>query len=764
MADQHTELAITGMTCANCANTLQTGLLRLDGVAEVSVNLANEKAYVDYDDQSVDIDGLIARVELIGYGVAAVGLGAEAVSEEEAARDRLRSQQQALLVLGASCTIPLMIVSMGRDFGLLGQWALAPATDWLLALLATPVQLFLGWPFYRGALKAVRNRTANMDVLVALGSTVAFLYSGAVLLGAFEGHLYFETSAAILTLILLGKYLEARARGKTSAAIQKLLQLAPSTATVVRDGREQSVDIGEVRTGDTVLVSAGERIPVDGVVAAGISSVDESMLTGESIPVDKQPGDSVYGGTVNFQGTLTLDASAVGAETVLAQIVRLVEHAQASRAPIQRVVDRVAAVFVPLVLLAAALTFGAWLMWGPGPVQAMVRAVAVLVIACPCAMGLATPTAIMVATSRGAEAGILFKDAAALEQARSLTVLVLDKTGTVTRGKPEVVGIFPAPGHTEQAVIEAAAAVERRSQHPLAIAIGDRTSDRNLEAIDVTTEPGRGVAGSVQGRLISVGRRSWLETRGTDTSALESAAAEQTALARTMVWVSESNTLLGVIALSDTAFETSAPAISDLQSLGLRVLLMTGDNAATARAVAAQVGIREVIAEALPDEKAFRIAELQETGEAVGMVGDGINDAPALAQADVGIAVASGSDIAIETSDVTLVGRQLPGVVEALRLSQATVRTIRQNLVWAFGYNVLLIPVAAGALYGFPALPGFLRELHPVAAAFAMAFSSLSVITNSLRLRVRSRRPTGGDGPRPLAPRRAKGKPSLEGA
>jgi Cu+-exporting ATPase len=732
------ELPITGMTCANCAMAIERGLGRMEGVVEANVNLASERASVEYLPGVTSLAAIQHTIRELGYDVIVAGEGEAAEDVERAAREAEIRDQTRKFWTGVAFTLPLFLLSMARDFGLVGMWAHEPWVNWLFLVLATPVQFYVGRDYYVGGWKSLRAGSANMDVLVAMGSSAAYFYSLAVLLfPGIGGHVYFETSAAIITLIKLGKMLEARAKGRTSEAIKKLMGLRPKTARVVRDGEEVDIPIEAVVLGDVVLVRPGERLPVDGVVIEGHSAVDESMLTGESLPVDKGPGDEVVGGTINKQGLLRFEATRVGAQTALAQIIRLVEEAQGSKAPIQRLADRVSGVFVPTVIGAALLTFLGWLtLGGVGFTQAMIFMVAVLVIACPCALGLATPTAIMVGTGKGAEHGILFKNSAALERAHKLDTVVLDKTGTITRGTPSVTDVLVADGASSwgaDSLLHLAASAERGSEHPLGEAIVRAAAEKGL----VLSEPerfeaitGQGVVAKVDGREVLVGSRRLLQSYEV---ALDGLTGPVTALegeAKTAMLVAVDGEPAGVVAVADTVKEGSAEAIRRLQALGLEVVMITGDNERTAQEIGRQVGVSRVMAEVLPGEKADRVRALQNKGRTVGMVGDGINDAPALAQADVGIAIGTGTDIAIATAEVVLMSGDLSGVPRAIGLSRATMRTIKQNLFWAFFYNVVLIPLAAGAFY-----PAFGLRLHPVMAAGAMAFSSIFVVSNSLRLK-----------------------------
>lgn len=756
------ELPLLGMTCANCAATIERRLDKVDGVVDVHVNYATERASVRYIPGAVTRDELVGAVRRAGYDVVESSTDEDdELDVEAAARQAEIDHQKRRFIVGAIFTTPLFLLSMGRDLGLLGDWANALWVSWLFMVLATPVQFYVGWDYYTGAYKSLRNGSANMDVLVALGSSVAYFYSVAVLIALTMGsmalghHVYFETSAMIITLIVLGKLLEVRAKGQTSEAIKNLIGLQPKTARIVRDGVEMEIPVAEVQVDDVLRIRSGESIPVDGIVLEGRSTVDESMITGESIPVEKGPGDMVIGATMNRQGFLTVEANRVGRDTVLSQIIRMVEQAQGSKAPIQRTVDKVAAVFVPVVIVIALVTFAVWLLSGAGFVPALLRLTAVLVIACPCAMGLATPTSIMVGIGKGAEYGILFKNSAALEEAHRLDTIVLDKTGTITRGEPAVTDIVVASKVAAPAMVLAggesvsagdpsnwsiylAASAEQGSEHPLGEAIAREASMRGID-LSIPEEfeaiPGYGISAVVDGHALLVGNRRLMEREGLDTSDLASAAADLEQQAKTVMWLAVDGDVTAVIGVADTIKEGSIDAVREMHDLGLTVVMMTGDNQATAEAIAAEVGIDRVLAEVLPADKAAYVKQLQEEGLRVGMVGDGINDAPALAQANVGLAIGTGTDIAMETADVTLMRGDLRSVPQAIHLSQATMRNIKENLVWAFGYNVLLIPIAAGVLAPFAWAPDFLRQLSPILAAGAMAFSSISVVSNSLRLR-----------------------------
>jgi Cu+-exporting ATPase len=755
VATQRMEIPITGMTCANCATTIERTLQsRVPGVVSAVVNFATEKAVVEVVAGTAGWKEVARAIGDAGYGVVDAPPERMEDAEAEARRAEIADQTRKFWT-GVAFALPLFLLSMARDFGLVGGWAHAPWVNWLMFALATPVQFYVGWDYYRGGWKSLRNGSANMDVLVAMGSSVAYAYSVVVAVALTLGtaalgeHVYFETAALIITLIKLGKLLEVRAKGQTSEAIRELMGLRPATARVVRDGTEVDVPVEEVVVDDEILVRPGERIPVDGVVLQGRSAVDESMLTGESMPVEKAPGDEVVGAAINREGALRFRATRVGADTALARIIRLVQEAQGSKAPIQRLADRVAAVFVPTVI---AIAFGTFLLWwlgvGAGFTPALIRLVAVLVIACPCALGLATPTAIMVGTGKGAHMGILFRSSEALERAHALGVVVLDKTGTVTRGEPAVHEVVVRAQATvpagdgrkdaERRLLGLAAAAERRSEHPLGAAVvreAERRSIALAEPDRFSAVPGRGVAAFVEGHEVLIGTRRLLEENDVVVDALISEAERVESAARTPLWVAVDGEVSGLFAVADAVKEGSKEAVAELRRQGLRVVMLTGDNRSTAAAIAREVGIDEVRAEVLPDQKADVVRELMDGGALVAMVGDGINDAPALARADVGIAIGTGTDVAMEAADVTLMRGDLRSVPQALALGRATMRTIKQNLFWAFFYNIVLIPVAAGALYPVTALPMILRQLHPILAALAMAFSSVSVVGNSLRLK-----------------------------
>ncbi len=735
------EMPVTGMTCANCAANIERALnKKTAGVVSAAVNFATERVSVEYIPGVLNLDEIVAAIEKAGFGAIPPEDGLDPEDAEQKTRDAEIKDQTRKFAVGVLFALPLFVFSMGRDFGLIGPWSHAPWVNWLFLGLASPVQFYTGWDYYVGGIKSLKNKSANMDVLVAMGSSVAYVYSLAVLLFPSAGaHVYFETSAVIITLIKMGKMLESRTKGRTGGAIRRLIGLSPKTATILENDIEIEIPLTRVKVSNTVIVRPGERIPVDGLVLDGRSAVDESMLSGEPLPVDKQPGDMVVGGTINGEGLLRFSATRVGKETALAQIIRLVQEAQGSKAPIQALADKVAAVFVPAIIAIAFLVFFLW--WGlTGEfVPAMIRLVAVLVIACPCALGLATPTAIMAGTGKGAEKGILFKSSEALETATKLDTIVLDKTGTITLGKPAVVDIIPLNPQfeTQDDLLKLAASVEKGSEHPLGKAIVKEAKARQIDLFDLRdfkAAGGFGVQAEVAGQSVLVGKPKWFQETGIAIQAADTEIRALQSQGKTVMVVVRDNELCGLISVSDTLKPDSKEAIRQLRDQHLRVVMLTGDNQQTAQSIAAQVNIDEVLAEVRPEEKSSKVKELQQKGARVGMVGDGINDAPALAQAEVGLAIGTGTDVAIETAGVILSSGSLMGVPRAIRLSRATMNTIKQNLFWAFGYNVILIPIAAGILYPFETLPVMLRQLHPILAALAMAFSSISVVANSLRL------------------------------
>ncbi|GGK16767.1 copper-translocating P-type ATPase [Caldalkalibacillus thermarum] len=796
---RQTSFKVTGMSCAACANRIEKALYKLDGVQTAHVNLALEKATVEYDPQQVDLSRLEARLEQLGYAIvkekvefevdgmscaacanriektlnkmagvfqanvnfalerAAVAYNPAEVTPEEMitridqlgfklslkedragldqAQDRETGRQFRKFVWAAVFSLPLLWTMVSHF-----EWAAfiwvpdVLLNPWVQWALATPVQFVIGWQFYKGAYKALRNKSANMDVLVALGTSAAYFYSLYLSIdwlrtGAHHVDLYYETAAIIITLILLGKYFEAKAKGRTSQAIKKLMGLKPKTALVIRNGQEIEIPVDEVVVGDIILVKPGQKIPVDGEVIAGRSAVDESMLTGESIPVDKEAGDEVIGATINKNGTLKIKATKVGKDTALAQIVRVVEEAQGSKAPIQRMVDKVSGIFVPIVVIFAFLTFLFWyLILTPGQLgSALIPTISILVIACPCALGLATPTSIMAGSGRSAEYGILFKGGEHLEKTQEITTVVLDKTGTVTKGEPEMTDVLvnPDAGLSEEELLRLVGSAEKPSEHPLAQALVQGIQEKGIalkEPEQFEAVPGHGITAEVDQHQVLVGTRRLMAKHSIDVSPALGQLEQLEQEGKTAMLVAVDSTYAGIIAVADRVKETSREAVARMRAMGLEVLMITGDNERTARAIARQVGIDHVLAEVLPEGKADEVKKLQQQGKKVAMVGDGINDAPALAVADIGMAIGTGTDIAMETADIALMRGDLNSVVDALLMSRKTMRNIKQNLFWAFCYNTAAIPVAAAGL------------LQPWMAGAAMAFSSVSVVLNALRL------------------------------
>lgn len=720
---------VKGMSCAACAARIEKGLARLPGVCEARVNLATEEAWVEFEPSQVDFEDIVKKVEKLGYSVSASNKGATYLAADDESE---LEEYKRRLVFAAVLSLPFLVIMAGHLLGLRLPGLL---TSWLTqAVLATPIQFGAGFPFYRGAYLALRGRAANMDVLVALGTSTAYLYSLVSSWLIPGSHVYFEVSALLITLVLLGKYLERRAKGRTSEAISKLASLQPNMARVIRDGREIEVPVAGLKAGDVAVVRPGERIPADGVVIEGYSTVNESMLTGESVPVDKQVGDTVVGGTVNEFGHLRVQVVHAGEDTVLARIIRAVKEAQASKAPIQRLADVVAGYFVPVVITIAVVTFAGWFWWGdPGNLEhGLVNATAVLVIACPCAMGLATPTSIMVGTGKAAEMGILIRGGEPLERASKVDTIVLDKTGTVTKGVLQVTDIemVPEVGIEEKTLLGMAAALEVMSEHPVAQAIASAVIERTKQTLasdirDFVAVPGKGVVAKVDGKTVMIGTSRFLAEAEVDILQLGETLERLQAEGKTTAVVAIEGIASAVFGIADTIKEHSSEAVQRLKDMGIEVWMITGDSRRTAESVAEQVGIEreKVLPEVLPEEKAREVRRLQAQGRRVAFVGDGINDAPALASADVGIAMGTGTDIAMEAADITLVKGDLCGCPRALVLSRATMRNIKQNLFWAFIYNLIGIPVAA---FGF---------LNPVFAGGAMALSSVSVVTNALRLK-----------------------------
>jgi Cu+-exporting ATPase len=734
-------LPVQGMTCASCVNRVEKALKSLKGVVDVNVNFATQRASVEYLSGEATVKGLKQAVRDAGYDVLEVK-EEDIVEKERLAREAELTRLKWKFLTGAVLLVPILVLMYGAS--LLEKWfgLSSQANFFIQFLLATPVQFWAGWQFYVGFWKALKHKTSDMNTLIAVGSSAAYLYS---LIVTFLPHLfmvkgvmldvYFDTSAAIIVLILLGRFLEARAKGKTSEAIKKLIGLQPKTARVIRDGSEVDIPVGDVTLGDIVVVRPGEKIPVDGILKEGYSSVDESMVTGESLPVEKKAGDTVIGATLNKTGTFRFEAAKVGKDMVLAQIIRLVQEAQGSKPAIARMVDVIASYFVPVVIALAILTFVVWVLFGPQPAftYAFLNFIAVLIIACPCALGLATPTSIMVGTGKGAENGILIRGAEALETAHQLNAIVLDKTGTLTRGEPSVTDIVASDAFSEKDLLTLAASAEKGSEHSLGEAIVKRARTDGLtlfEPSDFQAIAGHGIEATVNSKRILLGNPRLMEERGIPLDGMVEKATGLSIEGKTPMFLAVDGRCAGIIAVADTLKENSREAVETLHRMGLEVVMLTGDNERTAKAIAGQIGIDRVLAEVLPETKAEEIRKLQAEGKKVGMVGDGINDAPALAQANVGIAIGTGTDVAMESSDITLIGGDLRGVVTAIALSKATIRNIKQNLFWAFAYNTILIPVAAGVLFPF-----FGILLNPIFAAGAMAFSSVTVVSNALRLR-----------------------------
>ncbi|WP_297992188.1 heavy metal translocating P-type ATPase [uncultured Anoxybacillus sp.] len=726
VACEKVTLDIEGMTCAACASRIEKGLNRMEGVTSAAVNLATNSAVVEYKEGVTSVEDILEKIKKLGYK----GQIRNEEQDDAGRKEERLKRKQRQLAISIILSLPLlytMIAHMPFHIGLPMPKLLM--NSWLQLLLATPVQFYIGGPFYVGAYRALRNKSANMDVLVALGTSAAYFYSLYEAFRTIGNHeymprLYFETSAVLITLVLVGKYFEALAKGRTTEAISKLLGLQAKEATVIRNGEERKVPLEEVVIGDTILVKPGEKIPVDGTVIAGSSSVDESMITGESIPVDKKEGDSVIGATINTNGILTIRAEKVGKDTALANIIKIVEEAQGSKAPIQRMADVISGIFVPIVVGIAVVAFIIWYFFvAPGDLaKALEVAIAVLVIACPCALGLATPTSIMVGTGKGAEQGILFKGGEYLEGTHKINAVLFDKTGTVTKGKPEVTDVL----QFQENMLDYAVSAESASEHPLAhaiVAYGKENGIITQPLTQFSALVGHGIEATVNGKHVLIGTRKLMNERGIEIAEHEPTMIKLEDEGKTVMLVAIDGQLAGMIAVADTIKETSKQAITTLKQMGIDVYMVTGDNKRTAEAIAKQVGIEHVYAEVLPEQKAAIVEQLQKQGKRVAMVGDGINDAPALAKADIGMAIGTGADVAIETADVTLVGGDLAHIPKAIELSRKTMKNIRQNLFWALFYNTVGIPVAALGL------------LEPWIAGAAMAFSSVSVVTNALRLK-----------------------------
>uniref|UniRef100_B8HTD3 Probable copper-transporting ATPase PacS n=1 Tax=Cyanothece sp. (strain PCC 7425 / ATCC 29141) TaxID=395961 RepID=B8HTD3_CYAP4 len=743
---ENTTLKLRGMSCASCASNIEAAIRSVPGVHECAVNFGVEQASVTYDPQQTDLKAIQAAVDQAGYTASAIEHDTltEDKDEEKVARQAENRDLTRKVWVGGLISLILLVGSLPAMLGfhipLIPDWL---HNFWFQAILTAPVQFWCGKAFYVNGWKALKRHTATMDTLIALGTLVAYFYSLFVTIDpefliaqGITPSVYYEVSAIVITLILLGRLFENQARGQTSEAIRKLIGLQAKTARVIRNGQEMDIPIADVVLGEVILVRPGEKIPVDGAIIEGASTLDESMVTGESVPVKKQVGDEVIGATINKTGSFRFRATRIGKDTFLAQIVKLVQQAQGSKAPIQRLADQVTGWFVPAVIAIAIVTFILWYNLMGNVTLALITTVGVLIIACPCALGLATPTSIMVGTGKGAENGILIKGAESLELAHKIKTIVLDKTGTLTQGKPTVTDFVTVNGtadRNELKLISLAAAVEQNSEHPLAEAVVHYARSQDVQFSDVRdfeAIAGSGVQGTVADRLVQIGTQRWMAELGIETQALEQHWERLESLGKTVIWIAIDGRVEGMMAIADALKPSSASAVRALQRLGLEVVMLTGDNRRTAAVIAHEVGIQRVFAEVRPDQKAAKVAEIQQEGKVVAMVGDGINDAPALAQADVGIAIGTGTDVAIAASDITLISGDLQAIVTAIELSRATIRNIRQNLFFAFIYNVAGIPIAAGILF-----PVFGWLLNPIIAGGAMAFSSVSVVTNALRLR-----------------------------
>ncbi|MBI5055367.1 MAG: copper-translocating P-type ATPase [Nitrospirae bacterium] len=750
-------LPIKGMTCAACVARVHNALSSLNGVLSASVNFATEKATIEYVPAQAGIREFKKVIRDAGYDIIEIEKGEDVVEKEKQERERAYKKLRLKFITGAALAVPLLLL-------MFSQMASIPVINripmhvnfFIQFIIATPIQFWVGWQFYTGAISAARHRTTNMNTLIAVGTSAAYIYSVTATffpsvfeIKGYTAEAYFDTSAAIIVLILLGRLLEARAKGHTSEAIKKLMGLQAKTARIIRqgaegkgqraEGEEIEIPVEDVEIGDIVIVRPGEKIPVDGVVKDGYSAVDESMISGESIPVEKRSGDRVIGATINKTGSFKFEATNVGRDSMLSQIINMVQEAQGSKPPIARLADKIASVFVPVVMAIATVTFIIWYFFGPEPsfTYALLNFIAVLIIACPCALGLATPTSIMVGTGKGAENGILIRGGEALETAHKINAIVFDKTGTLTKGKPEVTDIAGVGGQgsgvSEEEILMLAASAEKNSEHPLGESIVNKAKEKALELKDpedFQAVPGHGIKAKIGGRDVLLGNANFMEDEGIKIGGLADKAEQLSCEGKTPMYVAADGIAAGIIAVADTMKENSVDAIRSLHDLGIEVVMITGDNKKTAEAIARQAGIDRVFAEVLPEDKAKNVKQLQDEGKVVAMVGDGINDAPALAQADVGIAIGTGTDVAMEASDITLIGGDLMGVVTSISLSRATIKNIKQNLFWAFAYNTILIPVAAGALFPF-----FGILLNPIFAAAAMGMSSVTVVTNALRLR-----------------------------
>lgn len=733
-------LKIEGMTCAACSRAVERTSKKLDGVVEANVNLASEKLNITYDPSKVKVSDIKKAIEKAGYKALDDEI---TIDKDKEKKEQHTKEMWRRFIISAVFTVPLLIITMGHMAGLKLPDIIHPKVNPLnfaliQLILVTPVMI-VGYKFFTVGFKTLIKRNPNMDSLIAIGSSASFLYGLFAIYQILEGKvhythdLYFESAATILTLITLGKYLETVTKGKTSEAIKKLMGLAPKTATIIRNGKEEVISIDEVEVGDIVLVKPGEKIPVDGEVAEGITSVDQSMLTGESIPVEKVKGDNVIGASINKNGSIKYRATKVGKDTALAQIIKLVEEAQGSKAPIAKMADIISGYFVPIVITLSIISSLAWRISGENWVFSLTIFISVLVIACPCALGLATPTAIMVGTGKGAEYGVLIKSGAALETAHKIQTIVFDKTGTITEGKPKVTDIITVQETTEEELLLIAASAEKTSEHPLGEAIVKKAEDEKLDLKKVNffkAIPGHGIEVEIDSKKILLGNKKLIVENNISLEDLEEKSIKLANEGKTPMYIASDGKIMGIIAVADTVKESSQKAIEKLHSMGIEVAMITGDNQKTAEAIAKQVGIDTVIAEVLPEDKASEVKKLQEKGKKVAMVGDGINDAPALVQADVGMAIGSGTDVAIESADIVLVRNDLMDVATAIQLSKKTIKNIKENLFWAFGYNTIGIPVAMGILHIFGG-----PLLNPMIAAGAMSFSSVSVLLNALRLK-----------------------------
>ncbi len=735
-------LPVKGMSCASCVGAVQRTLSSLDGVISASINFATEQATIEYFPSQVGVRDFRKAIREAGYDIVEPEKGEDIIEKEQREREAAYRALKTKVITGGLLALPLLVLMQWDHMGLSRLIPLSGRANFILQfIIETPIQFWIGWQFYTGAFSAARHRTTNMNTLIAVGTSSAYIYSVIATFSpslfevkGYSAGVYYDTAATIVVLILLGRLFEARAKGQTSEAIKKLMGLQAKTARVLRGEVEVDIPAEEVEIGDIVVVRPGEKVPVDGVIKEGYSSLDESMVTGESMPVEKSVSDSVIGATINKTGTFKFEATKVGRDTMLAHIIDMVQTAQGSKPPISRLADLIASYFVPSVIAIASLTFVVWFFFGPEPsfTYAMLNFIAVLIIACPCALGLATPTSIMVGTGKGAENGVLIRSGEALETAHKITTVVFDKTGTLTRGEPEVTDVVEA-GLRRSDILFYAASAEKGSEHPLGEAIISKAQENNIEIRgpeDFQAVPGHGIRATVDGKVVHLGNEKFMNEESVEIAGLRQNAAALSQEGKTPMYVAVDRRAAGVVAVADSLKEDSFEAVQELHAAGIEVVMMTGDNRRTGEAIARKVGIDRVLAEVLPEGKAGQVKQLQSESKVVAMVGDGINDAPALAQADVGIAIGTGTDVAMEAADITLIGGRLKGVVTAISLSKATLRNIKQNLFWAFAYNVVLIPVAAGVLFPF-----FGILLNPMLAAGAMGISSVTVVTNALRLK-----------------------------